>query len=74
MSRVFLCCDTNSTMFTSCCETAICDHQQKCPECGEDVHPYFGGMNNDDRAELSRDQHRVRTARWNQAFRPRRTP
>ena len=28
---------TNSTMFTSCCETAICDDERCCPKCGEEV-------------------------------------
>lgn len=26
---------TNSTMFTSCCGTAICNDQLRCPACGE---------------------------------------
>ncbi len=25
---------TNSTLFTECCDTAICDDQRKCPICG----------------------------------------
>ena len=29
--------DTNSTMFTSCCEMAIRDHQSYCPSCGKKV-------------------------------------
>ena len=28
---------TNSTMFTDCCGTAICDDQKVCPKCGENV-------------------------------------
>ena len=28
---------TNSTMFTSCCETAICNDQPNCPHCGRKV-------------------------------------
>ena len=39
MSTVFLSCPTNSTMFTTCCRTAICDDQSHCPRCGEEVLP-----------------------------------
>lgn len=28
---------TNSTMFTECCQAAICDGQLRCPRCGGDV-------------------------------------
>ena len=28
---------TNSTMFTECCQVAICDDEQKCPACGKKV-------------------------------------
>ena len=28
---------TNSTMFTGCCGTAICDDQPNCPSCGRPV-------------------------------------
>jgi len=28
---------TNSTMFTQCCNTAICDNQKCCPQCGREV-------------------------------------
>lgn len=28
---------TNSTMFTQCCNTAICDHERCCPKCGREV-------------------------------------
>ena len=31
---VYLCSPYNSTMFTKCCEVAICDDQQNCPSCG----------------------------------------
>ena len=39
MSTVFLCCETNSTMFTTCCEVAICDDQKRCPSCKREVLP-----------------------------------
>ena len=28
---------TNSTMFTACCETAICDDEKLCPKCKREV-------------------------------------
>ena len=28
---------TNSTLFTQCCGTAICDDQGHCPQCGRKV-------------------------------------
>lgn len=28
---------TNSTFFTMCCQTAICDDQKCCPSCGREV-------------------------------------
>ena len=28
---------TNSTLFTECCEVAICDDQSRCPKCKRDV-------------------------------------
>ena len=30
----------NSTAFTECCGTAICDHQARCPRCGKLVIGY----------------------------------
>ena len=30
---VFLCSPTNSTMFTKCCECAICNYETRCPNC-----------------------------------------
>jgi len=34
---VHFCCDTNSTLFTDCCGTAICDDESKCPKCGKEI-------------------------------------
>jgi len=31
---------TNSTMFTECCECAICDDEPFCPSCGRKVMEY----------------------------------
>lgn len=40
MATVFLSGPFNSQMFTTCCETAICDNQEKCPSCGDEVVPF----------------------------------
>ena len=37
MIGVHFCCHTNSTKFTDCCDTAICDDQIKCPRCEKQV-------------------------------------
>jgi len=39
MATVFLDNPYNSTMFTTCCEVAICDDQNRCPRCQQDVYP-----------------------------------
>ena len=39
MPSVYLCSPTNSTMFTTCCNVAICDEQENCPRCKERVEP-----------------------------------
>ncbi len=39
MATVFLCNPNNSQMFTTCCEVAICDDQEKCPKCQDEVLP-----------------------------------
>lgn len=59
MIGVFLCCLTNSTLFTRCCKLAICDDQACCPGCGEEVYP---GRDATD--------HQRRKYRWNQAYGP----
>jgi hypothetical protein len=69
MSHVFYCSPTNSTFFTSCCETAICDHQQKCPRCRNDVYPFYEGMSDMAREEAAGGyyNHNTRMARSSQA-------
>lgn len=42
---VYLCSDTNSTMFTKCCNVAICDHELVCPTCKEKVVGYDAASN-----------------------------
>ena len=49
---------TNSTMFTGCCGTAICDDQGKCPSCGRPV------VGHD-----AETQHERRMIRWRNATR-----
>ncbi len=39
MATVYLCSPRNSTMFTTCCDVAILDHQDKCPQCRQNVVP-----------------------------------
>ncbi len=39
MATVFLDNAFNSQMFTTCCEVAICDDQERCPRCKQDVEP-----------------------------------
>lgn len=48
---------TNSTFFTQCCDTAICDDQPNCPSCGRKVIGWD--------AESSHGRGRVR---WNHAY------
>lgn len=59
MRSVFLCSPMNSRMFTSCCNTAICDNQSFCPRCGEEVYP---GQNH--------SNHERAMMRWDMAFGP----
>lgn len=42
MATVFLDGPNNSTLFTTCCEVAILDHQNLCPRCHQDVVPSGG--------------------------------
>jgi hypothetical protein len=44
---------TNSTFFTTCCKVAICDDQQVCPRCREDVYPFYKGMSEEDRRQAA---------------------
>jgi len=48
---------TNSTFFTLCCNTAICDDQANCPGCGRKV------VGHDEPA--GHERHR---RRWNHAY------
>ena len=73
MSSVFLCSPTNSTMFTTCCQVAICDDQQKCPRCKELVFPFYQGMSEADRTHYAGGyyNHNTRAARWSRAYKAR---
>lgn len=69
MASVFYDSTTNSTFFTTCCRTAICDDQQKCPRCKKDVSPFYEGMSDKERDEAAGGyyHHNVRMARSNAA-------
>jgi len=54
---------TNSTMFTECCEVAICDDQPCCPVCRRKV------VGHD--AESSYQRGRIR---WRYAYQPQQAP
>jgi len=59
MPTVFLCSSTNSTMFTTCCECAICNDQQYCPRCKQEITPYEPG-----------NPHETGMMRWEVAYGP----
>ena len=60
---------TNSTFFTTCCGTAICDEQQKCPRCKADVYPFHERMTDKERAGAAGGyyNHNTRMARMSRA-------
>ncbi len=39
MATVMLSGETNSQTFTTCCQVAICDDQEKCPICKQVIEP-----------------------------------
>jgi hypothetical protein len=51
---------TNSTMFTMCCETAICDDERLCPQCKRNVIGYDSESDHE-RGEI---RWRFATAHW----------
>lgn len=65
MPSVFHCSPMNSTHFTTCCKVAICDAQQKCPQCRKDVYPFYEGMDQRDRDQAAGGyyNHNTRMAR-----------
>ena len=71
MSSVRYCSPTNSTFFTTCCDKAICDDEQKCPGCKKDVHPFYEGMSDEDRREAAGGycNHNTRVSRMKAAGR-----
>jgi hypothetical protein len=62
MPSVFHCSSTNSTKFTTCCETAILDHEQRCPRCERDVYPFYEGMSESDRKQAAAGYYNHNTA------------
>ena len=73
MSDVFLSSPYNSQMFTTCCKVAICDYQQKCPICKDDVYPFYKGMSDEEREEASGGykHHTTHMRRWSRAYKGR---
>jgi hypothetical protein len=71
MSSVRYSSATNSTFFTTCCQVAICDYQQKCPRCKTDVLPFYDGMSDADRDSAAGGyyNHNTRMARTRAAGR-----
>lgn len=69
MASVFYYSRTNSTFFTTCCQVAICDDQQRCPACKEDVYPFYKGMTDKERDQAAGGYHNHNTqmARSSQA-------
>lgn len=53
MPSVFHCSPTDDTNVTTCCHVAIVDSQQKCPECRQDVYPFYEGMSEEDRDQAA---------------------
>lgn len=66
MSGVFLYSPTNSQMFTTCCQTAICDDQRQCPRCKAFVYP---DDEDDEQRGVRRSNHERAMSRWNSAYR-----
>lgn len=71
MPSVFYCGPLNSTLFTTCCQVAICDDQQKCPRCSAFVFPFHDGMTEREREEAAGGyyNHNTRVARHQAARR-----
>ena len=61
MNYVHLSGPNNSTMFTNCCNTAICDNQAFCPVCKTEIYP---GADATD--------HQRNRSRWEYAYGPQR--
>ena len=53
MASVYYYARTNSTHFTTCCDVAILERQQKCPSCGVDVYPFHSQMTEKERDEAA---------------------
>lgn len=44
---VYLSSKTNSQMFTTCCNSAICSDQKRCPSCGNYVYGHDAESNHE---------------------------
>jgi predicted amidophosphoribosyltransferase len=67
MPGVYHCSPTNSTHFTTCCETAITDRERCCPRCGEPVYPHHSRYGEDPEEDKYSDHYRS-MARHRQAM------
>ena len=67
MPSVMLSGPNNSTMFTTCCETAILETQRCCPRCKKPVYPY-----SDFNSGADYTNQQVHRMRWQWAFGPHR--
>lgn len=61
MAGVYYSSRLNSTFFTTCCHVAICDNQERCPKCAEDVYPFDERMDARERAEVGGGYHNHNT-------------
>lgn len=55
---------TNSTMFTECCGSAICDDQANCPNCGRKVIGHDASSSH----ERGKIRWRNATSHWNRKY------
>jgi hypothetical protein len=60
MASIYLCSPTNSTIFTTCCDTAILNHEVNCPSCKKRVFPFYD-------CESAHERGRYR---WSHVYKP----
>jgi hypothetical protein len=65
MSYVYHCGPTNSTAFTTCCNSAVCNYERKCPVCKKHVYPFADEMNDEEKDRLT--EHTVGLMRFRYA-------
>lgn len=62
MSDVKLSGPCNSTIFTTCCSTAITERESKCPNCNDYIYP--------DSEDYTASESQRSRMRWEQAYGP----